>query len=30
MEPIRAGAPALWPFIAEVVEAATAAGFIVE
>jgi putative hydrolase of HD superfamily len=28
MEPIRQGAPALWPFITEVVEAATAAGFI--
>jgi putative hydrolase of HD superfamily len=28
MEPIREGAPALWPFVCEVVEAATAAGFI--
>ena len=28
MEPIRAGAPALWPFIVEVVDAATATGFI--
>lgn len=28
MEPIRGGAPALWPFVAGVVEAATAAGFI--
>ncbi|MGQ0735855.1 MAG: HD domain-containing protein [Acidobacteriota bacterium] len=28
MEPIREGAPALWPFVAEVVDAATAAGFI--
>ena len=28
MTPIREGAPALWPFILEVVEAATAAGFI--
>lgn len=28
MEPIREGAPALWPFIADVVEQATASGFI--
>jgi putative hydrolase of HD superfamily len=28
MEPIREGAPALWPFITHVVDAATAAGFI--
>jgi hypothetical protein len=28
MEPIRHGAPALWPFITQVVDAATAAGFI--
>ena len=28
MAPIREGAPALWPFILDVVEAATAAGFI--
>ena len=27
-EPIREGAPALWPFIADVVDAATAAGYI--
>lgn len=30
MEPIREGAPALWPFIADVVEAATAAGYITD
>jgi putative hydrolase of HD superfamily len=28
MEPIQAGVPALWPFVIDVVEAATAAGFI--
>lgn len=28
MEPIRTGAPALWPFIADVVEGATSSGFI--
>jgi putative hydrolase of HD superfamily len=28
MEPIRDGAPALWPFVTHVVDAATAAGFI--
>jgi hypothetical protein len=28
MEPIRDGAPALWPFISQVVDAAVAAGFM--
>jgi putative hydrolases of HD superfamily len=28
MEPIKEGVPALWPFVTEVVDAATAAGFI--
>ena len=30
MEPIRDGAPALWPFVVDVVDAASAAGFIAE
>jgi putative hydrolase of HD superfamily len=28
MEPIREGAPALWPFVADVIEAADASGFM--
>jgi putative hydrolase of HD superfamily len=30
MQPIREGAPALWPFVSDVVEAATAAGFVAD